>query len=241
MIIHRVDQGSPEWHALRCGIPTASEFGKIITPKTLKLSKQADDYMYRLLGEWMTGRAQQTIETEFMQIGKDLEERAVRAYCFQRECEVEQVGFVTTDDGRFGCSPDRLVKGGRRGVEIKTHPQAIGVHVESMIKREMDDSHKAQVQGCIWICEADGWDLESYTEELPAVIVRVDRDEKFIAALKTELDKFSEQMEVLRVRLTQEYGPFERKPAARDDYDSMGVSDEDIDALIRHGAIVPQS
>ena len=46
--------------------------------------------MYRLLGEWMTGHAQEMIETEYMQIGKELEDRAVKAYCFQAECAVER-------------------------------------------------------------------------------------------------------------------------------------------------------
>ncbi len=243
MIIHNVEQGSAEWHALRCGIPTASEFSKILTPKEMKLSSQAPAYMYRLLGEWMTGHTQETIETEYMQIGRELEDRAVKAYCFQRECEVLQVGFVTTDDGRFGCSPDRFVQDSMGGVEIKTHPQAIGIHVQSMVERAMADAHKAQVQGCLWICEREYWDLVSYTEELPIVIVRVNREEKYIKALAAALESFSEVMEKLRVRLTQEYGPFERKlvPAPPDAYDGMGVSDEDIDVLMQNGAIVPKS
>ena len=243
MIIHNVEQGSAEWHALRCGIPTASEFSKILTPKEMKLSSQAPAYMYRLLGEWMTGHTQETIETEYMQIGRDLEDRAVKAYCFQKECDVETVGFVTTDCGRFGCSPDRFVIGHHGGVEIKTHPQAIGVHVQAMVERAMSDAHKAQVQGCLWICEREYWDLVSYTEELPIVIVRVNRDEKYINALIMALAKFSDGMEEMRVKLTQEYGPFERKlvPAPADAYDGMGVSDEDIDVLMQNGAIVPKS
>ena len=32
MIIHEVEQGSGDWLKLRLGIPTASEFDKIITP-----------------------------------------------------------------------------------------------------------------------------------------------------------------------------------------------------------------
>jgi hypothetical protein len=32
MITHDVTQGSPEWLEARLGIPTASEFDKIITP-----------------------------------------------------------------------------------------------------------------------------------------------------------------------------------------------------------------
>ena len=242
MIIHNVEQGSMEWHALRCGIPTASEFSKILTPKEMKLSAQAASYMYRLLGESMTGHTQETIETEYMQIGKELEDRAVRAYCFQKECQVEQIGFVTTDCGRFGCSPDRFVVGAPGGVEIKTHPQAIGVHVEAMVKRTMPDQYKSQVQGCMWICEKEYWDLVSYTEELPIVIVRVQRDEKYIKALSAALESFWDTLQDLRLKLTQEYGPFERKPVPppSDAYDGMGVSDEDIDVLIKNGAIVPQ-
>jgi hypothetical protein len=242
MIIHNVEQGSQEWHALRCGVPTASEFSKILTPKEMKLSAQAPAYMYRLLGEWMTGHAQQTIETDYMQIGKELEDRAVKAYCFQAECKVEQIGFVTTDCGRFGCSPDRFVIGAPGGVEIKTHPQAIGVHVEAMIKRSMPDAYKAQVQGCLWICEREYWDLVSYTEELPTVIVRVGRDEKYITALRAGLEAFADTMAELRLKLMNEYGPFERKSAPADDpYNGMGVSDEDLDVLINQGAIRPQS
>ena len=141
---------------------------------------------------------------------------------------------------RFGCSPDRFVVGAPGGLEIKTHPQAIGVHVQAMIERAMSDAHKAQVQGCLWICEREYWDLVSYTEELPSVVVRVARDEKFIKALSVELEKFSEQMEAMRLKLTQEYGPFERKKQP-DRFDGMGVSDDDIDVLIQNGAIIPQS
>ncbi len=243
MKIHDVVQGSADWLALRCGIPTASEFSKILTPKEMKLSSQSPAYMYRLLGEWMTGRAQETIETEYMQIGKELEERAVKAYCFQRECQVEQIGFVTTDCGRFGCSPDRFVVGADGGVEIKTHPQAIGVHVQAMIERAMSDQHKSQVQGCLWICEREYWDLVSYVEDLPTVIVRVNRDEKYIKLLSAALESFSEVMEKMRLKLSQEYGPFTPRQvkSTSEGYEDMGISDSDVDAILKHGISVPQS
>ena len=38
MIIHRCPQRSEEWFRLRLGIPTASNFGRILTAKTMKLS-----------------------------------------------------------------------------------------------------------------------------------------------------------------------------------------------------------
>src|SRR5882757_10739482 len=111
------------------------------------------------------------------------------------ECDVEKVGFVTTDCGRFGCSPDRFGVGHAGGLEIKTHPQAIGVHVQAMVELAMSDSYKAQVQGCLWICAKEYWDLVSYTEELPTVIVRVTRDEEYIKALASALESFSDVME----------------------------------------------
>ena len=43
MIFHPVAQRTPEWHALRLGLPTSSEFAKILTPKTVKISASAPD------------------------------------------------------------------------------------------------------------------------------------------------------------------------------------------------------
>src|SRR6516162_6673432 len=51
MKFYRMEQGSGEWYAKRLGIPTASNFHKIITPKTAELSKSAVPYMYKLLAE----------------------------------------------------------------------------------------------------------------------------------------------------------------------------------------------
>ncbi|MDE2233869.1 MAG: exonuclease, partial [Patescibacteria group bacterium] len=55
MIEIDVLQGSEEWHKARTGIPTASHFSKIITPKTLKLSAESDHYENRLVAERLTG------------------------------------------------------------------------------------------------------------------------------------------------------------------------------------------
>ena len=44
-------QYSPEWWNVRRGIPTASEFDRILTPATGKPSKSADGYACQLIGE----------------------------------------------------------------------------------------------------------------------------------------------------------------------------------------------
>jgi hypothetical protein len=48
-IIHTCDQGSAEWFARRLGIPTASEFDRIITAAKGDLSKSASKYAQALV------------------------------------------------------------------------------------------------------------------------------------------------------------------------------------------------
>lgn len=225
MVVHDVKQGSPDWDKLRLGIPTASNFHRIITPKTMKVSAQAVTYLHWLLAEWIIGEPLESPETQWMQRGAALEDQAVRSYCFEQNCEVKRVGFITTDDGKAGCSPDRLIcrqemrseliQCTRFGaLEIKCpSPQ---VHVGNMLRKEIDDDHKAQVQGQMWIVELDWVDVESYCPGLPTVIVRAQRDEKFIKALSEAVSAFNDTMLEVRERLSKEYGPFvrEEKPAA---------------------------
>jgi hypothetical protein len=53
-----------------------------------------------------------------MERGARMEEEAVAAFEFDRGIDTEVVGFVTTDDGLAGCSPDRFA-GSDEVVEIK--------------------------------------------------------------------------------------------------------------------------
>jgi hypothetical protein len=40
-----------------------------------------------------------------------------------------------------------------------------------------------QVQGCLWITERDWWDFVSFHPEMEILIVRVERDDKYINSL----------------------------------------------------------
>ncbi len=69
MIVIDCEQNSSEWFAARLGIPTASMFGDLLTPKTGKLSKQGVGYQYELLAEWLTGHAKDQYITDDMARG----------------------------------------------------------------------------------------------------------------------------------------------------------------------------
>ena len=74
MIILPVTQGSEQWKEARLGIPTASRFGSIITPKTMKPSSQADGYIAELVAEWILGQPLDGVQTEWMERGSVLEQ-----------------------------------------------------------------------------------------------------------------------------------------------------------------------
>ena len=246
MIVHQVEQRSEAWHRLRMAIPTASDFGKIITAKTLKISTQAKPYMCRLLAAWLCGHpltieedAKSDFQSQFMQRGSELEAQAYRAYELQEEVETEAVGFVTTDDGRAGCSPDRVIWAQKRGLELKC--PSMPIHVGRMLDRTIDEEYVLQVQGCMWICEAETWDVVSYYPGLPIVIVRAQRDEKYVAAISTAVEAFCVTMEAAKVALTQQYGPFTRRvPVLIPDDEGLGVSEDDLDQILGAGLSVPQ-
>jgi len=112
VIVFDFKQGSPEWLAIRTGIPTASRFGNILTAKTRKPSASAARYMCDLIAERIIGSPVDTASSEFMLRGSAMESEAVSAYEFEHDCECREVGFVMDDSRRWGCSPDRLGGGG---------------------------------------------------------------------------------------------------------------------------------
>src|SRR5262245_64520948 len=121
MKIHRIDQGTPEWKKLRLGVATASWFHTIITP----LGKPTDNrerkkYIYRLVAERLLQQPMpDSYVNAWMERGNDLEDAAARALAAREKIELLPGGFVTSDDGKLGCSPDRLVRGTHESAEIK--------------------------------------------------------------------------------------------------------------------------
>ncbi len=197
MIHIKCTQGDDRWIQARLGIPTASRFSSILTPKTMKLSSQADGYMNELLAEWILGRPVDDTQTQFMERGTDMEPSAVAYYEFQREVTTEEVGFCLRDDRRVGCSPDRLV-GDNGGLEIKV-PGA-KKHVSYLLGNP-PEQYKVQIQGGLWICEREFWDFLSYNPDIPSVILRCPRDEPFIRKLADVVDAFLDRLEEAKERM----------------------------------------
>lgn len=189
MVIHDMPQGSLEWLEARLGIPTSSNFEKIVTP-TGKLSTQSRAYAYYLVTEILLQRQLDNIDhLEWIARGKEMEPQAVKMYEFQQECETRAVGFITTDDGQIGCSPDRLILGRNGGLEIKC--PAPHTHVGYMVDG-WDKKYIPQVMGQMLVAEFEFVDRWSFHPELPPVLERTYRDEKFIRTLSDALGEFND-------------------------------------------------
>ena len=178
---------------MRAGIPTASNFSKIMTPGKKK-SGQRDGYMNLLLAERILHRPIETFTSEWMARGSEIEEKAVHSYEFQHDCETERIGFVTTDDGSIGCSPDRFIIGQNGLLQVKApSPQ---VHVSYLLAANgAGDEYKVQLQSEIWICEKEFNEVLSFHPEMPDALFRVYRDESFITELAANVLSFARELE----------------------------------------------
>jgi hypothetical protein len=238
MKIHaHIEQGSADWFKLRLGIPTASCFDLIVTPKKCDLSKSAYKYALKLCAERLLNMPTDTVEgVEWMERGREMEPLAVRQYEFQLDAQTVPVGFITTDDGSMGCSPDRLVLDDRKiGLEIKC--PSPHVHL-SYLLNGMADEYKPQVQGQILIAEFDRADFYSFHPRMPPALIHTTRDEEYLAKLSAALRAFKDQLHEITERALK-LGVYQaaRDPLAPHEAQALNDvhRDETFERFQRHG------
>jgi|TARA_R110000824_G_scaffold89941_1_gene220056 hypothetical protein len=185
VIILEMEQGSDEWLAARLGRPSASMFSKLITTKG-KPSTQAGGYINKLAGERLSGESEAFYTNEHMVRGTELEPEAREAYEFISGNDVLEVGFVVDPSFEYGCSPDGLI-GTDGGIEIKC-PAATTMMKYYQDSEELVKAYYQQIQGCMWVTKRDWWDAFAYHPKMKHVLVRVSRDDAFIAKLAVEVE-----------------------------------------------------
>ena len=191
MRVNNHEQGSAEWLESRLGRPTASNFGKLITP-TGKPSSSADGYINELIAQKITGEIPEFFKSEAMQRGNDLEPSAKALYEFTRDVEVVEVGLCLHDKYECGASPDGLV-GEDGGIEIKC--PLPHTHVGYLKDGNVPTKYIPQIQGCLWITDREWWDFMSYHPSMEDLIVRVYRDEAYINKLADAVTRAVEIIE----------------------------------------------
>jgi len=224
MIIHRnIEQNTEAWHKLRHGKLTASDFKSLITEKTQKITSDTKikDLAYKKAvetifnyKEWEEANEEVIFNSFDIERGNRLEPIARQEYEARTLKPVEEVGFIESDDGLLGYSPDGLV--GEDGlIEIKAPRKS--KHLETIFKNKVPLEHIAQIQGGLYLSGRKWLDFISYNENCNNLkiskglvnnmedynhlkdkikidntcIIRVYRDEEYIAKLQEAIIKYT--------------------------------------------------
>lgn len=108
--LNNLEQGSEEWLKARRGLITGSRFKDARDKlKNGSPSKACLSYAYDLARERCGGVAPSKFQNSAMRTGTEQEPHARAMYEARTGYMVEEVGFFSTDDARFGLSPDGLI------------------------------------------------------------------------------------------------------------------------------------
>lgn len=170
-------QNTPEWHAARLGIPTASSADKLVTP-TGKPSTQMEAYALKLAADLFAGEDTDGWQgNAYTERGHEVEAEARAWLAFERDIEIDQPGFVADDEGRFGCSPDGRIDSDGGLIEIKCLPKG---HVKALLhyadKGTLPADYLPQIHMQMLVCDAPYCLRVYYHPQLPKVVERVDRE-----------------------------------------------------------------
>lgn len=196
-IHENITQGSDEWLALRCGILTASEMHKIITP-TLKIANNDDtrSHLYELAAQRISKYVEPSYISDDMLRGHE-EECYAKMHYANHYGEVKDVGFITNDKWGFaiGFSPDGLV-GDDGFVEVKSRRQKY--QIETILSGGMPENKKIncalQIQTGFLVSERKWCDFISYHGGLPMVTYRIYPDNEVMAAIEQAAIEFEAKL-----------------------------------------------
>lgn len=194
-------QGSLQWSLLRSGIVTASEMDSLVTPKfKIKTGDAVDSYLAAKTAEfWQSGPLPSKPVWD-MEQGAILEAEARDWFSFTYDTGITKVGFITTDDGNVGCSPDGLLPNDC-GIEIKC-PLA-QTHTGYLLDGILPEKYEHQIHASMFVTGFNHWKFFSHRRGFPGFVLTVARDEKKIAVIAEALALFREKFEVAMRRMEE--------------------------------------
>lgn len=155
MVIHDVEQGSPEWFERRKGKMTASHATAIGNA-----GKGLETYIVELMAEYYSSGDKEHFSNRHTDRGNEYEPVARELYSFEQGVDVEEVGFIEFNE-YVGSSPDGLV-GEDGGIEIKCIDDVKYFKHLLNGESEIDSGHIWQIQMNLLVSERKWWDLVIY-------------------------------------------------------------------------------
>lgn len=193
-----VIQGSPEWHAARCGKVTASRVADIVRKvKSGGVSASRQTYLGEIVAERLSGNVAEGFKSKAMEFGSETEAQARAFYAFMYNAEPVNVGLVlhpTIENA--AASPDSLI-GDDGLIEIKCPNSA--THIATLRGADIDPDYYKQMQWQM-SCTGRAWcDFVSFDPRMPAdmqmIVQRVPRDGALIVELERAVRLFLADVE----------------------------------------------
>lgn len=190
------EQGSDSWWRAKLGIPSASDFKKVLAGGD---GLTRDEYMRKLAGEAVWGVRREDYRNADMERGNAMEPYLRNFYAMEHDAELAQVGFVKRrlKTGFAGYSPDSLV--GPDGL-LETKSAAPHRLLEIMRAGRVPPEHLPQCHGGMWVTGRAWVDVvigfepsAGYAGARP-LVRRVRRDEAYIKRLELAVETFNEQL-----------------------------------------------
>ncbi|MDR2609286.1 MAG: YqaJ viral recombinase family protein [Rickettsiales bacterium] len=192
-----IDQRTEEWHKLRAGKFTGSDFhilfGNSETKNNLLLKKTAERLRKTTIED--------TYINQDMERGIELEKQARLLYEIETNQIVKEVGFCELDEW-VGCSPDGLIEeeiettntiptGGI--IEIKC-PKDI-VFLNQVINDKIKPEYYTQIQFNLYVTDRQYCDYIAYNINYPLFIKKIERDEEYIQKIKDTIEDCKKKVE----------------------------------------------
>ena len=192
-----MEQKSEEWFKARLGKVTASRVADVLAKTKTGVSASRANYLTELVVERLTGQQAELYMNDAMQWGTDTEPQARMAYEAHKSVLVDEVGFIDHSSiAMFGCSPDGLV-GDDGLIEIKCPNSKTAI--ETILSGKAPSKYIPQMQTQMAVTGRAWCDFVSFDPRLPEdlqlFVVRVNRDDEYIANLEKEVSAFLQEVD----------------------------------------------
>jgi hypothetical protein len=172
-------------------------------------SESRNGYMCELVAEVCTGLNKEQGKFKQTEWGHDNEDSAREFFSFETGLEVETVAFIYADESkRFGISPDGMIKGQKKGLELKC-PYDSKVFIEFAVFGRIKPEYIEQCQYSMWVTGYDAWYFASYDPRMKTKqlhYVEILRDEAFMEKYDTAKDQFIKDMDFALRQMAVNYG-----------------------------------
>lgn len=182
MRIFEVEQNTPEWVQCRLGHITGSSATDLLMKETCEGYKKL---IKRIVEERITGQSSESKwnGNKFTERGHEYEPIAIEDYELKTFTKVHPVGFIEMNEW-VGCSPDGLIS---TDTMIQIKCPIFATQLDYLESQKIPGTYADQMQFEMMVSGRKYNIFYSFHPNLPAVEIKLERDEQIIKEIQNKL------------------------------------------------------